>query len=102
MQSSGRCFWNVGRKSGRSKRISAWNRQETREKPWNMPQENVEKCRIPGASRRNEREDRDGRRKGDEGREQKKEKKNTMMMMTTTTTATATTMFMTMTTEPMM
>ena len=43
--------------------------------------ENLE-CRIPGASRRNEREDAHGRTKEDKVREQKKKKTKKMMMMT--------------------
>ena len=75
---------SVGRKSGRLERTSASKGHRG---------ENVEKCRIPGVSRRNEREDGHGRMTEHEGGEQKQKKqqqkkkktkkknKNIMMMM---------------------
>ena len=57
---------SVGRKSGRLERTSASKGHRG---------ENVEKCRIPGASRSNERQDGDVMMKEDERREQKKKKK---------------------------
>jgi hypothetical protein len=84
--------------------------EETMEKTWKHAAsqgreravkygEHSEKYRIPGASRRNEREDAHGRTKEDKVRGQKKKKKNKkkkkkIMMMMTTTMMTMTTLRM--------
>jgi len=104
--SSGRCLWKAlgakaagynirlpgrGRKPRRKCGKTAQPGARTGRKTWRKRGKNN---RIPGASRRNEREDGHGRMKEEDGRKQKKKKKKKMqknmmpMLMMKMTTAT--------------